>query len=123
MKAAIGLGAAAVVGLAFGVYEQLAASGKYSDFNSYAAPNPVGKCDADKRLAPSYGGGNCGSLLSDGDSASLRAKIGLIAGGVLAASSVTLFILARREAAAESTTTASLGCLPTGPGVACAFIF
>ena len=123
LKASIGLGAAAVVGLAFGVYEQLAANGKYSDFNSYTtAPNPVGKCDADKRLAPQYGGGNCASLLSAGDSASLRAKIGLIAGGVLAASSVTLFILARREAA-EPTATASLGCLPTGPGVACAFAF
>lgn len=122
LKASIGLGAVAVLGLAFGVYEQLAASSKYGEFNSYVAPNPLGKCDADPRVAPGHGGGNCASLLSDGDSASLRAKIGLIAGGVLAASSVTLFILARRDAA-EPTATASVGCLPTGPGVACAFTF
>ena len=125
LKASIGLGAAAVAGLAFGVYEQLAANGKYNDFNSYLAPspaNPLGKCDADARVTPAHGGGNCASLLSDGDSASLRAKIGFIAGGVLAASSVTLFILARRETA-EGPATASLGCLPNGRGVACAFTF
>jgi|GEM_PF-1869993 len=124
LKASIGLGAAAVLGLAFGIYEQMAASGKYGDFNSYVAPppNPLGKCDADARVSPAHGGGDCASLLSAGDSASLRAKIGFIAGGVLAASSVTLFILARRETA-EPTATASLGCLPTGPGVACAFTF
>jgi hypothetical protein len=125
LKASIGLGAGALVALAFGAYEQLAASGKYGDFNSYDVPsaaNPMGKCDADSRVTPAHGGSACASLLSDGDSASLRAKIGFIAGGVLAASSVTLFILARRETAVPPPT-AALACLPNGPGVACAFTF
>jgi PEGA domain-containing protein len=123
-KAAIGLGVAAILGLGFGAQQQLAASAKYGDFNRDMVPsamNPSGKCDADARVL-AHGGGDCSSLLSSGDSASLRAKIGFIAGGALAASSIGLFLLARRDHSGGATT-ASAGCLPAGEGVACAFAF
>lgn len=119
-KLAIGLGAAAVLGLGFGVYEQLAASSKYDQFNSYVAPNTLMKCDADSRVA-GHGGGNCASLLSDGDSASLAAKIGFAVGGALAVSSITLFILSRGEH--HETSAAFAGCSPTGNGALCAVTF
>jgi len=119
-KLSIGLGAAAIVGLAFGAYEQLAASSKYDQFNSMMAPNPYLKCDADSRVI-AHGGPGCATLLSDGDSASLRAKIGLAVGGALAASSVLVFVLSRREH--QETTTSFVGCSPTGSGALCAIRF
>jgi len=123
MKAALGLGAVGVLALGFGAYEQLAASSKYKQFNDTStAPNWTGKCDSDPRVAPPYGGGVCPGLLSAGDSASLRAKVGFIAGGVLAASSVVLVVLSRRDHR-DGATTASAGCLPSGTGVTCAATF
>jgi len=123
MKAAIGLGGVGVLALAFGAYEQLAASSKYKEFNDTStAPNWTHKCDADPRVVPAYGGGACPGLLSDGDSASLLAKVGFIAGGVLAASSVVLVVLSRRDHR-DGATTASAGCLPSGTGVTCAAAF
>ena len=121
-KLAIGLGAAAVLGLAFGTYEQLAASSKYDQFNGATAPapNPTGKCDADGRVIPAKGGAECASLLSDGDAASLRAKIGFAVGGALAVSSVVLYVLERRE---QHESTAFIGCTPTGSGAICAAHF
>jgi len=51
MKAAIGLGGVGVLALAFGAYEQLAASSKYKEFNDTStAPNWTHKCDADPRV-------------------------------------------------------------------------
>jgi len=92
--------------------------------------NVVGKCDADARVIPPNGGPECAALLSDGDSASLQAKIGFAVGGVFAATSVVLFVLTSRDrkaeaatAAAETKTAAFLGCAPTGPGVTCALRF
>jgi hypothetical protein len=120
-KVAIGLGVAGVLGLAFGTYQQSVASGKYQDFNSYVAPNTLMKCDADSRVV-AHGGGMCPTLLTDGDSASLRAKIGFVAGGVLAASSVVLFVLSRREHQ-EPASLSLATCSPTGPGALCAFTF
>jgi len=121
-KLAIGLGAAGVLGLAFGTYEQLAASSKYDQFNNAMAPlpNPTGKCDADSRVIPARGGAQCASLLRDGDSASLRAKIGFAIGGALAVSSVVLYVLDRRE---QHESTAFLGCAPSGSGAMCAAHF
>ena len=122
-KAALGTGIASLGALTFGVIEQLAASSKYGQFNDYTmAPNPLGKCDKDPRVTPPKGGGDCASLLSAGDSASVLAKVGLIAGGLLAAGSVTLFVLSRKDAT-ESSETAFAGCVPTGPGVNCALRF
>ena len=119
-KISIVLGAAAVVGLAFGTYEQLAASSKYDQFNSLMAPNPYLKCDGDSRVI-AHGGQGCASLLNDGDSASLRAKIGFAVGGALAASSVVVFVLSRREH--HETATSFLGCSPTTSGALCAIGF
>jgi hypothetical protein len=117
-KLAIGLGAAGVLGLAFGTYEQLSASSKYDQFNNAAAPapNPTGKCDADSRVIPSRGGTQCASLLSDGDAASLRAKIGFAVGGALAASSLVLYVLGRRE---QHESVSFIGCTPSGSGAIC----
>ena len=120
-KAASGLGVAGVLGLAFGGYEQAAASAKYKDFNSYVAPNGLMKCDADGRVLM-HGGGSCSSLLSDGDSASTRAKVGFIAGGVLAAGSIALFVLSRGEPHQPAAVSLA-NCVPTGGGAACAFTF
>ena len=123
LKAAIGLGAAGVLALGFGGYEQLAASSKYKEFNDTSnAQNWTGKCDADPRVVPKFGGGVCPGLLSDGDGASLRAKIGFVAGGVLAASSVVLVVLSRRGHQ-EGASTAKASCVPSGAGVACAATF
>jgi len=123
LKAAIGLGAVGVLALGFGGYEQLAASSKYKEFNETStATNWTHKCDADPRVVPQFGGGVCPGLLSDGDGASLRAKIGFIAGGVLAASSVVLVVLSRRDHR-DGATTASASCVPSGTGVTCAAAF
>lgn len=121
-KLAIGLGAAGILGLAFGTYEQLAASSKYDQFNGATAPapNPTGKCDADARVIPSKGGPQCASLLTDGDAASLRAKIGFAVGGALAASSVVLYVLGRRE---QHESVSFIGCTPSGSGAICAAHF
>jgi len=126
MKAAIGVGAGAVALLAFGVFERLQANSKYSDFNN-ATPAPYGKCDADDRVKD-HGGDNCSDLLSSGRSAATLATVGLIGGGVLAAGAVTLFVLARKDAAAEKSggETVASACAPTlfgQTGIACDFRF
>jgi len=121
-RLAIGLGAAGIVSLAFGTLEQFSASSKYDQFNNAAAPapNPTGRCDADPRVLPAKGGAQCASLLSDGDAASLRAKIGFAVGGALAASSIVMYVLWRRE---QHESVAFIGCSPTGPGAICAARF
>jgi hypothetical protein len=132
-KAAWGTGIAAVALLGLGVIEQIVASSKYSDFNSYDAPYG-GSCDTDPRVRE-HGGGDCASLLSSGDSAHRLALIGLIGGSVLAAGSVALFTLSFLEkraadeaaAAAPMPPTVSFTCapslLPTQTGATCALRF
>jgi Tfp pilus assembly protein PilF len=132
-KAAWGTGIAAVALLGLGVVEQIVASSKYSDFNSYDAPYG-GSCDTDPKVRE-HGGGECSSLLSSGDSAHRLALIGFIGGSVLAAGSVALFTLSFLEkraaddaaAAAPMPPTVSVTCtpslLPQHAGASCALRF
>jgi len=115
-KAGWGIAAGAAALLGFGIYERLAANSKYQSFNDATPTNALGRCDADGRV-PDHGGGDCTSLLEAGDSASTKALVGLIAGGVLAAGAATLLALSRREPLEQPSTSgaesAAWTCSPT----------
>jgi len=116
LRAAVGVGGLAVAALAFGAISRTGANSKYEEFNNAMPMNELHKCDADRRVK-AYGGPECASLLADGDAAASRALVGFIAGGVLAAGAVTLFVLSNRSPEAQSH---ALACAPTvGTGVRC----
>jgi hypothetical protein len=121
LRAAVGVGGLAVAALAFGAISRLGANSKYEEFNNAMPMNELHKCDADGRVKQ-FGGAECASLLADGDAAASRALVGFIAGGVLAAGAVTLFVLSNRSPEAQSH---ALACAPNvgTSGVTCAFRF
>jgi tetratricopeptide (TPR) repeat protein len=122
-KLAWAAGAVGVGFLALGVLEQLSASSNFQKFND-ATPAPLGRCDADDRVLD-HGGAGCSQLLDSGHSASHLALLGFVGAGALAATSVVLFVLDRRDQNA-SATTAALACAPSLPpqgGAVCAVRF
>lgn len=117
-------GAAAVGFLALGALEQRSASSSFQQFND-ATPSPLGRCDADDRVLQ-HGGEGCSELLSSGRSAARWALVGFVGAGALAATSVALFVLDRRDRDPNTRTTA-LACAPSlppqGGGAVCALRF
>jgi hypothetical protein len=111
----------AAVGLGLGGIEWAIKEQKYGKFNSEG-------CDIAK---PALGGGDCSSLLHDGDSAKRVAIIGFVSGGALAAASAGLFIWRATETSHAASGSAirdrgvALACAPalTGLGAACALRF
>jgi hypothetical protein len=83
--------AASVVLLTGGVVETVVASHKLDEFNSTLAPDGSGRsCGTDR---PDFGGGVCRTLHDDWNLARTLGYAGLIGGGVLAAASITLFVV------------------------------
>jgi hypothetical protein len=93
--AAWSTGVAAVLVLTAGVVETLAASHKLDTFNTTLAPDGSGRsCGTDRT---NYGGGVCATLHGDWSQARTLGIVGLVGGGVLAATSATLFVLSMGE--------------------------
>lgn len=89
--AAWSTGAAAVAFLAGGTIETVSASHKLDEFGRTLAPDSPGRsCGVDQ---PRYGGGACVTLHDDWSRARTLGLVGLVGGGVLAATSATLFVL------------------------------
>ena len=107
--------AGAVVLLAGGAVETVVASHKLDEFQRTLAPDGSGRsCGTDRT---NYGGGICTTLHEDWSRARTLGLIGLVGGGVLAAGSVTLFVLSMGGDGGGK-----VACAPavTGLGVTCA---
>jgi hypothetical protein len=87
--------AAAAVLLTGGVIETVVASHKLDQFQTTLAPDGGGRsCGTDQ---PRYGGGVCVGLHDDWSRARTLGLVGLVGGGVLAATSVTLFVVSLND--------------------------
>jgi hypothetical protein len=112
--AAWSTGAAGVVLLAAGTIELVVASQKLDRFGKTLAPGGNGRsCGTDQS---SYGGGECLTLHDDWSRAHTLGLVGLIGGGLLAATSATLFVLSSRSSGDHR-----VACAPvlSGIGVGC----
>jgi hypothetical protein len=79
-------GGLALVALGVGTFEWVTKEQKYSSFNDHC-----GKAAAD------LGGGNCRSLLNDGDHAKTLGYVGFAAAGALGVASTVLFVLSGHD--------------------------
>jgi hypothetical protein len=105
--------AVAAVVLTGGVIETVVASHKLDDFNTTLAPDGSGRsCGTDR---PNYGGGVCRTLHDDWNQARTLGLVGIIGGGVLAAASVTMFVVSN-----EGNRKLACGPAPGTLGVTCA---
>lgn len=92
------------VGLGVGAFEWYLKERDYQRFNSTSG------CDAN---LPSAGGGDCPTLLHDGDQAKTFAFVAFVAAGTLVAASTVLFVLsANQSSSSPAAETAALRCLP-----------
>jgi tetratricopeptide (TPR) repeat protein len=98
----------AAVALGFGVAEMLSANSKFRDFNNQPDCGEVYQ---------QRGGPQCSALFDDATSARQLSIVGFAVGGVLAATSVVLFVLTPDKPASDSV---SLSCAPSLGGVSCA---
>jgi hypothetical protein len=105
------VGAALLTG---GLVETVVASNKLDQFRGTLAPDGSGRtCGVDR---PGYGGGVCTTLHDDWKQARTLGIVGLVGGGVLAATSVALFVVSsdqsgeRKVACAPAATSFGLTC-------------
>ena len=123
--AALGAAGGAVLALGVGVTFQLLGRSKNADFNAVTnAPNASnGHCN--ERIIPDAGGPQCDELRKAADRDQKIAIVGFVSGGILAAGSAVLFLVARGDAKPDGTR--ALGCHPemtrTGLGAGCAVVF
>ncbi|HET6149695.1 MAG TPA: PEGA domain-containing protein [Polyangia bacterium] len=107
-------GGLAVVALGFGTVEWVIKEQKYVKFNDQGC---------DKRF-DDLGGGNCATLLRDGDRAKRLGYLGFAAGGGLAVASTVLLIVNARTHA-DGRAESALACAPSlaVPGASCSLRF
>ena len=113
-----GAGAAALLG--FGAYELSVGGNKLDKYNQ--TPTATDKTRSCGINLPNHGGGACPTLYDEWKSARRLGIIGLIAGGALAVTSATFFVLsARRDAEAQPAPPRWLACAPNiaGLGLSC----
>jgi hypothetical protein len=116
--AAWSTGAAAVAFLAGGAVEMIVASHKLDTFQSTPAPDGSGRsCGTDRDR---YGGGACETLHDEWSSARTLGLVGLIGGGVLAATSITSFALSTNHGGGPKLACALVS---PGTGISCAARF
>ena len=85
----VGGGAAALL-FGFGAYELVSASRTLDQFGSTASDNPAVACGTDLQ---NYGGTRCAGLYRDWSQARSRGIMGVVAGGLVAATAATLFVV------------------------------
>ena len=110
-----------IAALGVGVAETLIAANKQDDFNKAVATDaPSRTCGTD---LSNYGGVMCAGLYDDWKQARTISLVGFIGAGVLAATSVTLFVLSAPRA--DGAQSSSFLCAPQlrGVGAACAVRF
>jgi hypothetical protein len=108
--AAWSTGAASVVFLAGGAIEMVMASQKLDTFGKTLAPGGNGRsCGTDQM---NYGGGECQTLHDDWSRSRTLGLVGLIGGGLLAATSATLFVLSSGASGDHR-----VACAPTFSGI------
>jgi hypothetical protein len=106
--------AAAAVLLTGGVVETLVAGHKLDQFENTVASDGSGRsCGTDR---PGYGGRACTTLHDDWTQARTLGLVGLIGGGVLAATSATLFVVSLKDGDHQVACAPALG----ARGVSCA---
>lgn len=121
-------GIASAGALIFGGVEAALWSKRVRAFDDHVGPSPVDptrtstNCGADQ---PNRGGPGCASLYNDLSSAKTLTIVGLTVGGLLAAGSVTLFILSTPPDGSTPTAQARAVCSPDvlSPGLSCRFSF
>ena len=89
------LSAAALAGLGFGIFEAVVWRRRVSDFDGHRSTTGVRDCGLDD---PARGGPGCAAIYSDMNRARTLAITGYVTGGLLAAGSVTLFLLSSDRA-------------------------
>jgi hypothetical protein len=97
----------AAVAIGFGAVELLSSNSKFREFNSKT------ECGGNFK---DRGGPACNALYEDAASARRLSIVGFTVGGVLAATSVVLFLLTPEQKAHESV---SLACAPALGGISC----
>jgi hypothetical protein len=113
----------AVAFLAGGLTARLLANQKFADFNqTHIGPNnrmlDGEKTVCNKVLTPDSGSPTCQDLLSKGETYETLSWVGLIGGGILAATAVVFFATAPSASPSRAADTAFISCSPTlGPGL------
>jgi hypothetical protein len=113
-------GAGSVALLGFGAYELTVGGSKIDKYNQ--TPTATDKTRSCGVNLPNHGGGDCPTLYDEWKSARRLGIIGLVAGGALAVTSATFFVLsARRDPEAQPAPPRWLACAPnlTGVGLSC----
>ena len=120
--AALGVGVLAVGGLAFAGVETFLWQSDISKFNHVGDPNVGSSLCAEP--APNRGADGCLAIYNRYTSEKNLAIIGYAAGGALAATALTLFLISPRSSSSSSEKVA-FGCAPdlVNPGGSCRFWF
>jgi hypothetical protein len=109
-------GGAALAALGFGVFEVSATAERLDKFKTAMADSGTRTCGTD---LPDFGGARCSGLYDDWNSSRKLSIAGFVAGGVLAAASITLFLVSANRTPDRSSV--AMGCAPDvhGVGLSC----
>ena len=123
--AALGAAAGGLLALGVGVTFQLLSASRNTDFNAVtdAPRSPDGRCN--ERIVPDAGGPRCDQLRSAAARDQTIAVVGFVTGGILAAGSAALYLIARRDTQPDGMQ--ALSCRPeltrAGLGAGCTLVF
>ena len=124
--AALGTAGGALLALGAGVTFQLLSRSNNADFNAVrnAENSPIdGRCN--ERIVPDAGGARCDELRKAADRDQTIAVVGFVAGGILAAGSAVLYVMAGSDAKPDRVQ--ALTCRPevtrAGVGTGCTLSF